>query len=115
MYIKKFFCIVMICLGMINTLPRYEERCAPHDEECKNRIVGEIHRINNIKTEERDPSWKNPNLPFWTQIKYAGDCDFPSTDLKKIRSYPMNFFEFNSQNKIIDKETGKVLEGMFLN
>lgn len=114
---KKFCLIIIImCSGIINSSvpPQYYQECDHYDQGCREIKAAEADHTNNIEPENRDHSWKNPNLPFWSKIKSAGDDNFPSADLKKIRSYPMYFFEFNEKYQIIDKETKQVLECNFL-
>ena len=62
----------------------------------------------------RGDDWKNPNLPFWSKVNYAGENDLPDLSLKVVRSYPLVFFKIGDDNKIHDKQTNKILKGIFL-
>ncbi len=68
---------------------------------------------NKFTVEGRDRSWKNPNLPFWSKLKYAGDSQLPDTSQKLSRSYPMFFFAFDENNNLIDKESETAVKGIY--
>jgi hypothetical protein len=107
----KVFCLFAILLLIgVNSLSKHNERTSRNDNELIEKSQISDHSINKIEPEKRDQSWENPDIPFWSQVKYAGDKDLPSTDLETIRSFPMNFFKFNKKNQIIDHESKKVLE-----
>jgi len=59
----------------------------------------------------RDRTWKNPNLPIWSKVKYGGDKNPPDQSFKILRSYPMDNFEINDKNEIVIKGTNIVIEG----
>ena len=61
----------------------------------------------------RGDDWKNPNLPFWSKVNYAGENDLPDLSLKVVRSYPLVFFKIGDDNKIHDKLTNKKLKSKF--
>ena len=111
----KVFCLYAIFLLIgVNSLPRCNKRTSRNDNKLKEKSPISDHSINKIEPEKRDQSWENPDIPYWSQVKSAGDKDLPSTDLKTIRSFPMNFFAFNEKNQIIDHESKKVLERNYM-
>ncbi len=58
----------------------------------------------------RDNTWRNLDLPIWSQIKYAGDENFPNQNNKLFRSWPMFEFDINEKNEIVEKGTNNVID-----
>jgi hypothetical protein len=112
---KKYFLIIIIlCFGIINNNSlSYNQKCDHNDQECRKKEAVGADRKNELGPEKRNKFWKNSNLPFWSKLISAGNDNFPNTSLKKVRSYPMYFFELNKKNQIIDKKTKQVLKGNF--
>jgi len=64
--------------------------------------------------EERNKRWKNPNLPLWSEVKYAGDKNFPDMSLSTSGTYP-TFFISIDENGIFDKITQDNVPGKYYN
>jgi len=80
--------------------------------------ISRIRQQNNTFTpkgpEARNETWKNPNLPFWSNVNYAGEQSLPTQAFKKVRSFPMLFFDIGPNNQILDKRTRTVIPGNYI-
>lgn len=88
-----------------NSLENAQEELDYDDEDHKPNLK--------YKVEPRDKSWKNPNLPYWSKVKYAGDKQLPDAIQRPSGSFPMFFFEFDEDNNLMDKESKTLLRGNF--
>jgi len=97
------FCLFGVIINIRNKIQvnKIEEKIS----ESNNRWVLKLSEV-----AKRDQCWKNPHLPYWSKTKYAGDSNLPDTSLKKSGSYPMIFFKFNKDHKIVDKESEEIIE-----
>lgn len=105
---SKLICLLVTMLLMTVKGLSIDERCYAEDEEASHGDTGYVFKTG---IAQRDNSWKNPNLPFWSQLRNSGSKDLPTYALRTVRSYSMNFFKFNDKNEIIDRLTNEVLKG----
>lgn len=117
----------IVCLGSQGSLTEDSE---PSSEAKLEKIyqkdlspklkkpVAAASTMKNTKSQQtqyqRGKDWKNPDLPFWSNLKYAGDKNLPTQSLRKIRSFPMNYFEFDENNRILEKGSKALLPGILL-